>query len=48
MKIEESSRLSPEVSNTEVSDRRRIDGKVDRKKEGPREFRRKNVRINVA
>jgi len=48
MKIEESSRLSPEVSNTEVSDRRRIDGEVDRKKEGPREFRRKNVRINVA
>ena len=41
MKIEESSRLSPEASNTEVSDRRRIDGKVDRKKGGPREFRRK-------
>ena len=41
MKIEESSRLSPEASNTEVSDGRRIDGKVDRKKGGPREFRRK-------
>ena len=39
MKIEESSRLSPEASNTEVSDGRRIDGKVDRKKGGPREFR---------
>ena len=41
MKIEDSSRMSPEASNTEVSDRRRIDGKVDRKKGGPREFRRK-------
>ena len=39
MKMEESSRLSPEASNTEVSDGRRIDGKVDRKKRGPREFR---------
>ena len=48
MKIEESSRLSSEASNTEVSDRRRIDGKVDRKKGGPREFRRKHVRMNVA
>ena len=48
MKMEESSRLSPEASNTEVSDRRRIDGKVDRKKGGPREFRRKHVRMNVA
>ena len=48
MKIEESSRLSPEASNTEVSDRRRIDGKMDRKKRGPREFRRKHVRMNVA
>ena len=48
MKIEESSRLSPEVSNTEVSDRRRIDGKVDRKKGGPRNLGEKNVRMNVA
>ena len=39
MTIEESSRLSPEASNTEASDERRIDGKVDRKKGEPREFR---------
>lgn len=39
MKIEKSSRLSPEASNTEASDERRIDGKVDRKKGEPREFR---------
>ena len=38
MKIEESSRLSPGASNTEVSERR-IDGKVDRKKGGPRKLR---------
>jgi len=44
MKMENSSRLSPEDSNTEVSDGRRIDGKVDRNKGGPREFRGKNVK----
>lgn len=46
--MEESSRLSPEASNTEVSDGRRIDGKVDRKKRGPREFRGKKCRMNVS
>ena len=35
MKIEKCSRLSPEDSNTEVSDGRRIDGKVIKIKEDP-------------
>ena len=48
MKTEKRSRLSPEDSNTEVSDGRRIDGKVDRKKGGPRNLGEKNVRMNVA
>ena len=48
MKIEKSSGLSPEDSITEVSDGRRIDGKVDRKKGGPREFRGKKCRMNVS
>lgn len=39
MKIEESSRLSSEASNTEASDRGGIDGNVDRKKGGPGKFR---------
>ena len=48
MKIEESSRLSPEASNTEMSERRRIDGNVDRKKGGPGKIRGKHVRMNVS
>ena len=42
MKIDESSRLSPEAPNTEVSDRRGLDGKQSgqkKKKGGPTEFR---------
>ena len=44
MKIEESSRLSPEASNTEVSDRGGIAmAKWTEKKRGPREFRGKKM-----
>ena len=51
MKIDESSRLNPEAPNTEVSDRRGLDGKQSgqkKKKEGPQNLGGKNVRMNIS
>ena len=42
MKTEKRSRLSPEDSNTEVSDGKRIDGKVIKIKEDPENLGEKN------